>query len=95
MPKRFKMQLHEAANEAAVVAATNKTTAGGAVTAVAGAVSDTGWIGLAGVGIALLGLLVNLYFQRKRDKRQEADSAAWRDHLKNAARGTVSYDPQN
>lgn len=97
MPKRLEMQLHEAANDAAIVAATNKTTVGGAITAVTGAVSDTGWIGVAGVVIALLGFLVNVYFQRKREKRLEADSLAYREYLKRAAQGQgpINYDPQN
>lgn len=54
----------------------NKVTAGGAATGVAGWASDMNWIGLAGVVVAILGLLVNAYFQARRDRREAAESAA-------------------
>lgn len=34
------------------------------------------WIGWAGVFIALLGLFANLYYQRRRDRREQAESEA-------------------
>lgn len=48
----------------------------GAATGVAGWLSQVNWIGIAGVGIAVLGFLVNTYFQVRRDRREDAESAA-------------------
>lgn len=48
----------------------------GAATGVAGWLSQVNWIGITGVGIAVLGFLVNTYFQIRRDRREDAESAA-------------------
>lgn len=48
----------------------------GAATGVAGWLSQVNWIGITGVGIAVLGFAVNTYFQIRRDRREDAESAA-------------------
>lgn len=53
-----------------------KTTFVGALTGVAGFLSQINWIGLSGVLLAVLGLLVNVYFLSRRDRREAAESAA-------------------
>lgn len=58
------------------VAVSSKTTIAGAAASVVGWAAQINWIGLAGVGIALLGLLVNAYFQHRRDRREQAESEA-------------------
>lgn len=54
----------------------NRTTEAGAITGVVGWMASVNWIGWAGVFIALLGLFANLYYQRKRDKREQVESDA-------------------
>lgn len=49
--------------------------AGGAAGLV-GWLAQVNWIGIAGVAIAVLGFLVNTYFQVRRDRREDAESAA-------------------
>lgn len=49
--------------------------AGGAVGLV-GFFSQVNWIGVSGVVIAVLGLLINLYFQVRKDRREHAESQA-------------------
>ncbi|QLI49453.1 holin [Pseudomonas phage vB_PaeM_USP_18] len=66
----------EIAIEVAGASVANKATAVGAATGIAGWVAQVNWIGLSGVLIAILGLLVNFYFQHRRDKREAAESAA-------------------
>lgn len=48
---------------------------GGAVGLV-GFFSQVNWIGVSGVVIAVLGLLINLYFQVRKDRREHDESAA-------------------
>ncbi|MGL4351801.1 MAG: holin [Plesiomonas shigelloides] len=54
----------------------NRTTEAGAVTGVVGWLASVNWIGWFGVMIALGGFAANIYFQRKRDKREQAESEA-------------------
>ncbi|MDZ4057126.1 MAG: holin [Polynucleobacter sp.] len=54
----------------------NRTTEAGAITGVVGWMASVNWIGWAGVFIALLGLFANLYYQRRRDRREQAESEA-------------------
>ncbi|MGY8831961.1 MAG: holin [Pseudomonadales bacterium] len=51
-----------------------KVTQGGAAAGFLGWVVQVNWIGLTGVLIALAGLAANLYFQHRRDKREEQES---------------------
>lgn len=60
--------------EAVGVAVASKVTQGGAVAGFLGWVVQVNWIGLTGVLIALAGLAANLYFQHRRDKREEQES---------------------
>lgn len=48
----------------------------GATTGVAGWLSQVNWIGITGVAIAVLGFVVNTWFQARRDRREAAESAA-------------------
>ena len=52
----------------------NKGMAVGAVTGAVGWLSQVNWIGIAGVAVAVLGLLINLYFQVRKDRREHAES---------------------
>ncbi|GGL61552.1 hypothetical protein GCM10009091_49080 [Pseudomonas brenneri] len=74
--------------EAVIVPAANKGLLVGAATGVVGWLSQVNWIGLSGVGIAVLGLLINLYFQIRKDRREaEAIAAtARREDAESAAR---------
>ncbi|QYM71391.1 holin [Pseudomonas sp. So3.2b] len=54
----------------------NKGMAVGAVTGAVGWLSQVNWIGIAGVVVAVVGLLVSTYFQIRRDRREAAESAA-------------------
>lgn len=62
--------------EAVVLPAANKGMMVGAVTGVAGWLSQVNWIGLSGVVVAVLGLLINLYFQVRKDRRESAERQA-------------------
>lgn len=66
MPQRIKtMQIDDVAINAA-----NRTTELGAATGVVGWLTQINWVGWTGVLIALVGLAWNIYFQRRRDKRE-------------------------
>lgn len=60
----------------------NKLTFGGAATGFIGWLVQVNWIGLAGVLIALAGLAANYYFSHRRDKREQAESLARIDALR-------------
>ena len=69
-------QVHEGMVEVVGAAAANKVTQAGAIAGVLGWLAQINWIGLSGVLIAVLGLAVNFYFQHRRDKREQAESLA-------------------
>ncbi|MEQ4616714.1 MAG: holin [Corticimicrobacter sp.] len=72
MPRRvMKMRVEDVAIQAA-----NRTTEAGAVTGFVGWLASVNWIGWAGVLIALGGLLANLYYQRRRDRRERTEHEA-------------------
>ncbi len=48
----------------------------GGITAFFGWISGVNWIGLVGVVVAALGLVTNVYFQLRRDRREAAEHAA-------------------
>jgi len=48
----------------------------GAATGVVGWLSQVNWIGISGVAVAVLGLLINVCFQIRRDRREGAESTA-------------------
>jgi len=53
----------------------NKGMLAGAGAGLVGFFSQVNWIGVSGVVIAVLGLLINLYFQVRKDRREHAESA--------------------
>lgn len=57
-------------------AVADKTTWGGAVMGFVGWLASINWIGLTGLLVAALGLLANIYFQHRRDKREQRESEA-------------------
>ncbi len=75
MPQRtLRMKLDDVAVEATVISTSGKTTMGGAATSVLGWLASVNWIGVSGILIALAGLIVNVYFQARRDRRETAES---------------------
>jgi len=58
----------------AVIAGANRTAETGAAAGVVGWAMQVNWIGWAGVFVALVGVGVNLYYQRRRDRREQAES---------------------
>lgn len=58
----------------------------GAGAGVVGFFSQVNWIGIAGVAVAVLGLLINLFFQVRKDRRESIESAARLEALKERAR---------
>lgn len=54
----------------------SKTTVAGAAAGVVGWASQIDWLGLSGALFAIIGLLLNLYFQVRRDKRETAEHEA-------------------
>lgn len=57
-------------------AISNKTILGGAATGIVGWLTSINWIGLIGAFVAIVGLMVNIYFQHRRDKREQLETAA-------------------
>lgn len=69
--------MDDVALDAVVTSVASKTTtAGGAATGILGFLTSSTFFGLSGVAIAVMGLLVNLYFQRRRDRRELEEHAA-------------------
>lgn len=62
-------------DDAAILAATRTTEVGG-VAGVVGWAAQINWIGWAGFLVAVIGLLVNLHYQRRKDKREQIESEA-------------------
>ena len=58
---------------------------GGAVGFV-GWLSQVNWIGMAGVAVAVLGLVISTYFQWRKDHRESVESAARIEALRERAR---------
>ncbi|TBV16697.1 holin [Stutzerimonas kirkiae] len=53
-----------------------KVTTAGAAAGFLGWLSQVNWVGLTGALVAVVGLLMNWYFQHRRDKREAEESAA-------------------
>lgn len=68
--------LRETAVEAVGISVGNKSMVTGAGTSLAGWLASVNWLSVFGALIALAGLLINLYFQIRRDRRESAESAA-------------------
>lgn len=62
--------------EAVGASVANKGMLVGASTGFVGWLSQVNWVGFAGVAIALIGFLVNTYFQIRKDRREAAESNA-------------------
>lgn len=62
--------------DTAAISLSNKTTAGGAAAGILGWLASVNWLGVFGVLIALAGLAVNIYFQRRRDRREAREFRA-------------------
>ncbi len=60
----------------------NKGMMAGAGAGIVGFFSQVNWIGAAGVAVAALGLLINLYFQIRKDRREAVESAARNEELR-------------
>lgn len=54
----------------------NKGMLVGAATGFVGWLSQVNWIGISGVIVAAVGMLVSIYFQARRDRREAAESEA-------------------
>ncbi len=59
-------------DDAAITTAT-RTAEAGAGLGLVGWLMQINWIGLAGVVIAAVGLAANLYYQRRRDRRERTE----------------------
>lgn len=75
MPHRSS-NMQDAAIEASAIGFTAKATQGGAAAGLLGWFVQVNWLGLTGVLVAVIGLVANLYFQRRRDKREHAEHLA-------------------
>jgi len=64
----------------------NKGMLVGGAAGMVGWLSQVNWIGIAGVAVAVLGLLINLFFQVRKDRRESIESAARLEALKERAR---------
>lgn len=66
----------KAAIEAGAATLASKATMGGAIATLWGWLASSQFIGVAGLGIALVGLLVNWYFRARGDKREQKEHEA-------------------
>lgn len=64
----------------------NKGMLVGGAAGMVGWLSQVNWIGIAGVAVAVVGLLINLFFQVRKDRRESIESAARLEALKDRAR---------
>lgn len=58
----------------------------GGVAGFVGWLMQVNWVGVGGVALALLGFLVNTYFQVRKDRREAAESQARIEALKGQCR---------
>ncbi|MBP5060217.1 holin [Pseudomonas chlororaphis] len=56
------------------VSVANKGMLAGGAAGLVGWLSQVNWIGIAGVAVAVLGLIISTYFQIRRDRREHAES---------------------
>lgn len=62
--------------EAITVNTSNKSMLLGAATGIIGWLSQINWIGICGALVALVGLIVSVYFQIRRDRRETREHEA-------------------
>lgn len=72
--------------EAVGISVANKGLIAGGATGLFGWLSQVNWIGIAGVVVAVLGLLISTYFQIRKDRREHAESQARLQALKDQCR---------
>ena len=72
--------------EAVGISVANKGLIAGGATGLFGWLSQVNWIGIAGVVVAVLGLLISTYFQIRKDRREHAESQARLQALKEQCR---------
>lgn len=72
--------------EAVGISVANKGLIAGGATGLFGWLSQVNWIGIAGVVVAVLGLLISTYFQIRKDRREHAESLARLQALKDQCR---------
>lgn len=61
------------AAEATAAAVASKATYTGGAAGLAGFLTQTDWLGLLGVGIALTGLIISFYFSYQRNQREKEE----------------------
>ena len=69
------MRLNDVA-ETAGISVANKTMVGGAGASLVSLFSHVNWLGVIGAIVAVAGLLVNVYFHIRRDRRETKESKA-------------------
>ena len=77
--------LTEAA-EKTIVSIADKTMGGGAIAGIVGFLSEINWIGLIGALVAIGGLVVSVYFQHRRDRRESEMHRARLSALRNGSK---------
>lgn len=71
----FKTELTRGALDTSIAATGGKTAGiGGALAAAASWISGVNWVTVSGVLVAVGGFIVNLYFNYRRDRREQAES---------------------
>lgn len=77
MPLKPKLQhISELVTDTEAISAANATMASGATTGVFGFLLSINWLGLIGAIVAIVGLASNIYFQIRRDRREQEESQA-------------------
>tara|TARA_A100000171_G_C2105612_1_gene132152 strand:- start:294 stop:536 length:243 start_codon:yes stop_codon:yes gene_type:complete len=69
------MRLNDVADTVGISVA-NKTMVGGAGASLVSLLSQVNWLGVIGAVVAIGGLLVNVYFHIRRDRRETKESKA-------------------
>ena len=72
--------------EAVGISVANKGLIAGGATGLFGWLAQVNWIGIAGVAVAVLGLVISTYFQWRKDHRESVESAARIEALRERAR---------
>ena len=70
----------------------NKGMLVGGAAGMVGWLSQVNWIGIAGVAVAVVGLMINLYFQVRRDRREAVESAARNEELRERVKALRERD---
>lgn len=70
----MKYGIDQAAVDQLAQSVSTKMTVGGAIAGFLGWLAEINWIGLSAVLVAILGLVANVYFQHRRDKREQRES---------------------